>query len=561
MRRVSVVAALLTLLVASVAAPLAGARPPRSETDDNGLTENESATLWSRDDDSYVTSAEYREAYDDNRTALEQVANGTDLTFKRPPSTAARWTRADHEEFPSGNESTSLYPPHANLTDGRFVRDAHATIFAVTPSTTAHVAPNETAVYAAPTGTVRGVVDYRVLTAGQLPGINASISSGAVTHDIDEVRLRRDGEVIARGNGTCRPELDYRLVQGREQLQLAADIRVTVTTPTTTISETVTVMDTVTVRTHDLQVDVRTARYPDGDLGIAVYRNGPWQGIRLSETGSRRVRGVWRFYTARDPRWDQLVKSTATNDSRVTSPILPVGVHAYPSRFGPRVEPTGNGPEFVEVWGIDHRSPAATLPENVTVDVVEDTYRTSFGMAVRTRVNDTESIRVPGIVRGVNASLASITERRTISESRLEVRRLGQTNDRARFLLELTAADTGEPITLQRTDNPRYAPIVPGRNGYIRFAGERIRTNASGLATVTVTESGVYTARYVPGSWLTHDPAYTTAAATVRWHPLGTIAGWLELLTTGITWFLPFAVALYAGRKLGDIFAPRTRYP
>ena len=567
MRRLSLTVTLLALVLVSSVAPQSSARPPRPGTDGNGLNESEAATLWSHDNDSrYISNEAYRDAYGENRTTLHQLANGTDLTFTRPPATAARWTRADHAEFPAGDGDTSVYPSHANLTNGTTIREAHATIFAVTPTTTAHSAPNETVVYAAPEGVLRGVVDYRVVGPSQLP---AEIENPVVTHRVEEVRLLRDGDVIARRDGTHTPALPYTLSNGSETLQLEADIRVSVAEQGTgsaqTIgsigSETITVSDTIEVRTYDLQASISTARYPDGDRGIAVFRNAPWQGIELTANGSHHVRGVWRFYTARDTRWDTLVRSTATNDTTVRSPALPVAVHAYPSKLGPRAEPTGNGPELLRVWGIDRASPAGALPPNVTVDVVEQEYTTSFGLAIRTSVGTPETIRVPGIVRGVNATLGRTESTRPIRESRIEVRVLSQTNEQARLLVHLSDAETGEPIALAPAVDSRYEPIVDGRDGYIELGGERLQTNSSGMVTVTVSDPGVYTARYVPGSWLTHDPAYTTAADTTRWHPLGTVAGWLALLTTSLTWFLPFALAVYAGRRLGGIFAPRSRYP
>lgn len=585
MRRLSLTVTLLAVLLVSSVASQSGAQPPRPGTDGNGLNESEAATLWSHDDDSrYISNAAYRAAYGEPRTTLHQVANGTDLTFTQPPATAARWTRADHEDFTAGSANTSVYPPHANLTDGTTIKEAHATVFAVTPTTTVHSPPNETVVYAAPEGVVRGVIDYRVTVPAQTTVGNRTIRYSLTTHRIEEVRLYRDDDRIARSEGTHRPALPYDLERGTETLRLEADIHVSLTesvrivnrsvvplpndttvnrtrvrTLTTATSETVTVSDTIDVRTYDLRTRVSTARYPNGDRGIAVFRNVPWQGVQLTKNSSHRVRGVWRFYTARDTRWDTLVRSTATNDTRVPSPALPVSVHAYPSKLGPRAEPTGNGPELLRVWGIDRASPE--LPPNVTVDVVDQQYTTSFGVAIRTATGSPETLRVRGIVHGVNATLDRSEPTRPIRKSRIEVRVLSQNEEQARLLVQLSDAETGEPIALSPAADTRYEPIVEGRDGYVELAGERVQTNASGLATVTVTDPGVYTARYVPGSWLTHDPAYTTAADTTRWHPLGTLAGWLELLTTSLTWFLPFALAVYAGRRFGAIFAPRGRYP
>jgi hypothetical protein len=92
------------------------------------------------------------------------------------------------------------------------------------------------------------------------------------------------------------------------------------------------------------------------------------------------------------------------------------------------------------------------------------------------------------------------------------------------------------------TENPR--------TGYISIAGQQVETNASGVATVTVDDPGIYTARYNPGSWLSQNPAYVGSTATARWHPLTTIDGWFALLVEVGWQLLPFAVVFYAGTRL-----------
>ena len=127
----------------SLVTGIATADPPRLGTERNGLTKNESATLWSRDSDTYTSQAEYRQQYGDNRSSIHYVANGTDITFKRPPATAATWTRNDFEDLDAGGPDTSVHPPHADLEDDVFIEDAHATIFAVQPSTRGHLKSGE----------------------------------------------------------------------------------------------------------------------------------------------------------------------------------------------------------------------------------------------------------------------------------------------------------------------------------------------------------------------------------------------------------------------------------
>jgi len=561
------------------------ARPPTPPTAENGLTANESATLWSRDDDTgYISNEAYREAYGESRSAVAQVANATDLTFREPPATAATWTRNDHREFAGGDRETSVYPSHANLTDGAYIKEAHATVFAVAPSTVTHRTPNRTTRYVAPNGTLRGLVDYRVAVPADNHTDDQTVEYALDDHSVEEVRLYADDRLLRRAAGTKRPALPYRLAADAAEFRLEADITVTLTvtittrervqvpgpngtmelelrvrTRTETRTETVTARDRRAVTRYDPSVLLTTARYPNGDRGVAAYYTQPWQGLLLTANGSQRVRGVWRFYTARDPRWDTLTRSSETMTEQRPSPVLPVAVHAYPSRLGPRTDPVGQSPTLLRVWGSPYETPASSLPETVHVDVVTEAYTASDGLAVRTDAGQQHEPVVRGIVRGVNASIQRTGPPQRLRPTALNVSVLARSSERVRLHVTLRNAATGEPIGLRSRSGSRYESITGGRAGYIELGPQRVQTNRSGEATVTLTDPGVYTARYVPGSWLEHDPAYTRATATVRWHPLTTVAGWLALLVRGVQWFLPFALALYAGRKLGQVFSLRGR--
>lgn len=598
---------------------VASATPPRPGTEGNGLSENESATLWSRDNDSrYITNADYRQAYGERRTAIQQAANGTDLTFRRPPATASIWTRNDHRDYTAGNASVSLFPPSANRTNSTLIQDAHATVFAVTPSTIAHTGPTTTTHYFAPKGAVLGTVDYRVVvpnatvsryrTVGDARRVNrtanrtanrtvASGSNRSLTrttrrvtwstqrHEIDEVRLKRDDTVIARTNGSHRPRIPYELGDGQATLTLEADIEVrvvrnvTVTRWTTNqsgnrtrrvvrfrqqnvtvVSDSVTVSDRVDGVVYDLNPTLQYARYPDGDLGVAAFQQVPWQGYRLPGDHDVRVRGVWRFYTARNTAWDTLVRSNATGTTRNRSDALPVVVHAYPSRIGPRIEPAGRGPELLARWGRSKPSPAGTLGQNVSVEVVTDEYEPSYGLATRYDGNASTPITVHGIVHGVNRTLQPTTDgrERTIRRSNLTVERVSANASGLTLRITLRDAATGEPIGLTASDRLWYGDLfVEEDSTYVTVGDRRVRTNLSGTTTVRIEESGVYTVRYHPASWLTHDPSYTSAATTMRWHPLTTVGAWIGSGVRLLQWFLPFALVLFAGRRLGRLFQYR----
>ncbi|WP_345781980.1 hypothetical protein [Natrinema salsiterrestre] len=557
------------VLVTSVASGIVAAGPPRPGTEGNGLTENESASLWSHDADNYVSQEEYRQRYGENRSAVHQVANGTDITFKRPPETAATWTRNDFEDLDAGNADTSVHPPHADLEDGVFIDDAHATIFAVHPSTRGHLESSEAPLYIAPNGSIRGFIDYRVRVPNGNSSENATTEWALAEHEIEEVRLKNDQEVIAAQDGSHTPTLNYQIEDAWSAnltLEAEIDVRLKKTTQTgrnnqtdTTVSyrtESHTVSDSIDVEIYDFSASTYYAEYPNGDSGVATFQSRPWQGYTLTEDGDTRVRGVWRFYTARNTNWDTLIRSNRTDSTTVESDAIPVYVHAYPSRIGPRAEPVRNGPELIDTWGIDRPSPVDTIGENINIDIVNESYTTTYGVAVRAENVDRDALQVAGIVRGVNASIIEPEggSQRQLRRSNLSVEVVEQNQSQATVRLELRDNETSAPIEL---DDSRQYPIGgTTRNGHITIADQSVETNASGVAIVTIDDPGIYTARYHPGSWLSHNPAYVSDTATARWHPLGTIGGWFALVFEVGWQLLPFFVMFYAGKRLLRMLGP-----
>jgi len=558
------------LFVTSLVTGIVTASPPRPGTEGNGLTENESATLWSRDADTYISQEEYRQRYGDERTSIHQLANGTDITFKRPPATAATWTRNDFEDLEAGGSDTSVHPPHASLDDGVFIEDAHATMFALQPSTRGHLESGDTPLYIAPNGTMRGLVDYRVRVPNGSSSENRTVEWSLTEHDIEEVRLKKDEETIARTDGSHTPAIDYQIdddwsatltLEAEIHVRLKKTIRTDVVNGTDVDvvyrEETQNVSDSTDVEIYDLSAYPYYAEYPNGDAGVAIFQSRPWQGYTLTDEGNASVRGVWRFYTARNTNWDTLVKSNRTDSAEVGSDAIPVYVHAYPSRIGPRAEPVRDGPEIIDTWGTDRPSPAGTIGENVTIEVVNQSYETTYGVGVRAETVDKEALQVAGIVRGVNASVVESDAgfERQLRRSNLSVEVLQQNQSQATLRIELHDNQTGAPIVLN--ESARRFPISGNpRNGYIIIANQRVETNSSGVAILTITEPGIYTARYHPGSWLGHSPAYVSDTATARWHPLGTIDGWFAFMFEVGWQFIPFFVMFYAGHRLLRMLGP-----
>ena len=556
--------AVATLLVAGTVAGLATASPPRPGTEGNGLTENQSATLWSHDADNYTSETSYHQRYGEHRTALQQVANGTDLTFTRPPATAATWTRHDFRDLPTSGPQTSLHPPTADLEDGVFIADAHATIFAAQPVTRAHRAADSTTRYLAPNGTLRGFVDYRVRYPDSSASEQRRIDWSLLSHEISSIQLLQDGSRLATSPGSHTPVLHYQLDDtGETRIALEATIQVRVqktvringtVVERTTRTDSVSVSDSLAGTVYDLSAYPYYATYPNGDAGVAIFQSLPWRGYTLTENGNASVRGVWRFYTARHTAWDTLVRSTADGDTRVASDAIPVSVHAYPSRIGPVAEPVRTGPSIIQTWGENHSAPTSTIGDDVHIDVVTRNYTPTHGLAVRANRVNRQALRISGIVRGVNASISQPPTglRRQLHQSTLTAHIVSQTASKATVRLTLHDAVTGKPIALGQSN--RYPILRSFREGYVSINGQRVTTNASGVAVVTLEDPGIYTARYQPESWLNTDPAYVSDRASVRWHPLGTLEGWFALLIEAGWRLLPFAVMFYAGYRLLRLF-------
>nr|WP_229871447.1 hypothetical protein [Halarchaeum grantii] len=411
-------------------------------------------------------------------------------------------------------------------------------------------------------------MDYRVrypntTTANATLG-NTSTDWSLASHQISRVWLTQDGETLASSSGTHTPTLDYHLQNDRSTtLTLHAQIEVRVQQTVelngnvinaTTRTDSITVSDSLDGSVYDLAAYPYYATYPNGDAGVAIFQSRPWQGYTLTSNGSERVRGVWRSYTARHTNWDTLVSSTRDGETRTQPDAIPVSVHAYPSRIGPVAEPVRTGPSVVKTWGINRSSPASTLGENVHIDVVNQSYKTSYGVAVRTDDVDRQALHVGGIVRGVNATIIQPQEGSTrhLRESNLTVSVLSQNDSAAVVRLELRDNQTGAPIDLSKSQRGRA--LAQSDDGYIAIAGQHVQTNASGVAVVTFTQPGIYTAQYHPESWLGANPAYVRDRASVRWHPLGTIQGWFDLAFTTGWKLLPFVVMFYAGTHLLRLF-------
>lgn len=529
------------VLIATTAVVPVAADPPNST--DHGVLEETFHKLWSEDQDGATDSANLS-----NGSAVEQLGEGTDIPFNSPPQAVEQWNQGDHQEFPETNSSVSIHPPDANLTNKQFIKEAYAEVFAVQPSTRARLSSSRQPLYVAPNGTLRGTVDYRVAVPSNDTSGDRRVYWSLKSHQIEETKLLVDGGEETTAGGSHTPVLSYSLdgyASEKHQLTLQANISIRLrkeveictahndegdcTSWESSVSypiESVTVTDTIEATEYELAVSGYIAEYPNGDLGLVVYKNQPWLGYQLPNGD---VRGVWRFYSARDTDWDTLVYSSDDGQQITHSPLHPLQVNAYPIETGPTPSPRQNV-TILDVYGTSTSPP--TLPSDVHLDILTDPYTASYGIATRTATDEQlETVRAWGLVRGVEAERpADEFARIQISESNLTLKVVDQTEATVTVRVSLQNASTGAPIN---TDD---------RDGYIVVNGQRLNTTGNGTVTTTIERSpGGVTARYEPGHWWLNLPGYTGDSDTVLLQ--GTA---LQILSTLFRIGVPVSLFLFA---------------
>jgi len=110
--------------------------------------------------------------------------------------------------------------------------------------------------------------------------------------------------------------------------------------------------------------------------------------------------------------------------------------------------------------GTDRPSPDGTLGENINIDIVNQSYTTTYGVAVRAESVDRDALQIAGIVQGVNASIVApdAGSERQLRRSNLTVEVLQQNESQATLRIELRDNETGAPIVLSDPDR-RYQSV------------------------------------------------------------------------------------------------------
>jgi hypothetical protein len=552
----------------------------------NGLTAPAVAALFSGDRDRLPSGDETR-----NLTPTERLAAGTDVTALRPSAASRVWTRNDFGELPATDWQTAVYPSDATRRDAGRIADAHVTTFGLHPATVAHVGGERTRTYVAPEGRLRALVDYRVsLPDDRLPDRARDQARRRVwcyeSSSVTDVTLERDGDQVAAASAVNQtPVVPYSLPAdaGRTTLTVSATVQTTVRTRRDVLDcpegngscswsygrpetrrQNHTVTDSRTVTVYAPSATAVTATYPNGDRGVALYEPQPWQGFGTpadEDPLPDRIRGVWRFYTARDRSWDVLVRADGEERTPTPSPALPVYTHAFASTVGPQ-STDSTDVQLLRTWGERRNSPAPSIPERVNTGVVDtsESFEATHGLAVRIDDLPSESVSVEGIVHTADGRVVADGDTRTVRRTNLTASLLRTNDTHALVRVELRDNRTGAPIATH--DRPEAtAGTVAGlgdalvRDGYVTVDGRRVHTNESGVAVVAVDEPGRITVTYHPEHWLGVQPAYARADTTVTWSRATGFWWWVGVAVDVLWVFVPFLFVLWLGRRAGRLFA------
>ena len=519
--------------ILGTALPVAG-HPP--EDPDHGVTGSSFWDLWSGDEERQVVDA-------DTATAREALRIASDVPLDAPPKAAETWNRRDIEEMPRTNRSTAIHPTAATRTDGRYLKDVGVAIAGVTPSTKVRLSERHQPLYIAPNGTVLGTVDYRVAVPDETDTPTRRTEWSVSSHDMESVTLLLDGDPVANATTDNVVRLDYRNqsrnVTGSQSLTLRATVTValaetiyrekTVCEPVDgnrtcreywtrweeMHNETVTVTQTRQVSVYKPALSGYRTTYPNGDLGVVVFRSQPWYGL---EFPAGDIRGVWRFYVARDQQWDTLVRTDEETTTTRHSPVHPVQVYAYPVQTG-ATQDNHREMTILDSYGREFRAP--DLGSAVALDSVSGTYVGSFGIAARAPAEENDqSLRATGLVRGSGTRLTSeSTATITVNRSEIGLTIQNRTANTVTVGVTLRDANTGAPIE------------TASRDGYIQLDGQRVNTTANGTVQATIPRQGdAVTAEYIPGDWWRNTPGYVGDSSSV--HVAGTVLRYVHLLFT-----------------------------
>jgi len=572
----------------------------------NGLSQNESLSLFSRDvdGDKDAQPPVYGPltADSDAQEALQRFDSG-DREYDLPPERAPTWTENAFDQIPTGDFSrdSSIHPSGASLNQGRFIKDAHLTIFSITPSTVAHESSGTTR-YIGADGAVRALGDYRVAVPETTvsDGASSDVISKTVTWSVqsaghDDLTLYVDGQQAASSSSRAaalryelgdldvdeltvdttfrvtlekkttikrRVDIDNENSDNRETAVEAATPNGTDTegsdvetvTRTELVSESVDVRAQTTAEAYDLS-DIEAVVGIENGTGrrLVLDTETPVSSYAVSREDAEDpvvVQTHWQFFTARDTTWDRLKTSTAGGTETTSRMAVPVGIHAYPSQEGLKTsEQDIAGARKLRAHGTNREPPS--IPENVQVDVRDRSYSAHTGFSARHPTVDTsERIQIHGIVRNQNMtrSWADIPQRE-VHPVDLSMTVVSGNSDQTTLRVTLRDETTGEPLPVDSTKT--VVTVVHGGKHKDVDVGE------DGTGTVTFSSFGGFSAHYEPLPWTAGDTdvAYSRDQAFAREAGVSSPSSWVGMalaIVEQFWWlFLPVYLAKKTGKALG----------
>ncbi|MCO8266278.1 hypothetical protein NKF06_06685 [Haloferax sp. AB510] len=512
------------------------------------------ATRWSDDADACLTADGYREQYGRDPQPAELLATCTDFTYETPPNVTAANDRLRQSMTP-GDETTSLGPSSAPVGSDGQLRDVRVSLLTVSPSTLVHENATTTR-FVRPTGTVHGYVDYRVDTT-PVTTANTTVTWRLQSHRVEAVSFATDRGIVATDSNTQQPTFTYRqLPTGRTQFRLTATVTAafertaTVTAngtreaTTELVTANVTVTQTQAVVVTRPSADTAVLANHDGTRRVIVSNLTPWSRYSLAGTPDHAVQNVWRFYTAAEPAWQTLDKTTATTTAVVHPTARPLVVHAVPTR--PRPEPDRPwGPlQIEERTGAQHARPQFD-DSNLT------TTPTAYQHVDRLRLRQpaASSVTLHGLVAGPPTTRSLPATPQRARNATLTLTTVSRSLTDATLRVTLTDDTTGAPLSTG-------APGTNHTGGVVTVAGTPVSLNETGQATVVVSEPGSYRATYRPATWRPGQPAYVATEATATWHPLTTTHGLTDAFWELLKLLLAVGAVVYALHQLGRLSTP-----
>lgn len=521
---------------------------------------------------------------------FNSIGNHTDVTYNTPPDTYHNWNRYEISNFSVGDSDTSRYPDSAETVDDEWVRDAHSTKFWHAPSTMVRLSNERTVQYIPESGTVYGVVDYRLKSPAddRDGGDGVKVFRTIDSHTIESVCLiegRTEGQIKSDSDpcdseqyvlgeetenmshpsiqytsrGPSNEERTYHLVADiHTEIEVVKWVEVEYEDCTTKIKQDGSIVtdcvtktkfekddtsivekDTITTDSWDVRVydtsnfQVSQSEEENRTSIWAESKGQPWAGLNVSGT---QFSTGWRFYTRRATGWDTVTTASTDNGKSSTQfKTVPVKTYAYPSARGSsRVSQTTTQKVYLEdtLKGESRSSPTSTVDENVTVEIAQNDPGAS-----QPHYNQTRGLQVTAY--GADTSEVEMTgivygERKLVSKTALTRSVDQKKTELSASVIESNNTHVALNITLQ-TGSGEPINLVSrnsrGRDGgAVRLPnGDSVLTDEDGTVTAVFKGPASGTVRFEPASWRGQSVAYERSTARYSEAPFTSVQGVITL--------------------------------